>query len=120
MSGSLGNSNNTGQAKHKRRNHIQPEGSGEEADSESDAGLKTLKSNNRVLHSTLVEESYHQTIPDNILRSKSVPETPEINKITARYNSQSAIPDHPQKSQVAFNFQTLKQHQKCLTTTQHE
>ena len=87
-------SNNTPTSpKLKRRRDIQPDGSGAEADTESDTGSSTNTDNTKsYLHSTLRDQTPTKTTPRESPDSKTVPETPDNVVFLTRYHSQQIKP----------------------------
>ena len=104
--------------KNKRRLAIQPTGSDEEADTESDAGETTRNFSRKILHSTLREEEQPNT---NLRTTKAntVPETPNNMQTIQRYKSESAAQNPTSSHTEAFRKQTEKQMIKTLNGNQY-
>ena len=79
---------NTPTPRTKKRRGILPGGSDIEADNESDSGNHNMSKS--YLHSTLREESPKKSNLRDLMRAKSIPETPNTTYFTTRYNSESA------------------------------
>ena len=74
--------------KHKKRRDIQPEGSGAEADNESDTGSGRENNAKSYLHSTLRDPTPSKSSLRESPGAKTVPETPDNQNYFTRYHSE--------------------------------
>ena len=109
MSTSPQQSDTTSGQKQKKRHHIQPTGSEDDADAESDAGHEPPNTIKKNLHSTLKEDKQPINNQQQIYRQLSVPETPNPTINLIRYNTESIIKPPTSNHQEAFENQSKQQ-----------
>ena len=108
-------STNTPIPRTKRRFPIQPPGSEDDADAESDSGHSSEHQQKKILHSTLQEESSHES---NCILTKALtmPENSNINTMITRYNLDTTGQNQQSSQQAAVNH---SKQQQQFTRTNH-